>query len=80
MAFYNGDKLPAWKGNLFVGSLKFGLLVRLELEGNQIIEEERLPDNEYGRIRDDVKGPDGYLYLLTDSATGSLLRVEPESF
>ncbi len=80
MAFYDGDKLPAWKGDLFVGSLKFGLLVRLELEGNHIIEEERLLDNEYGRIRDVVQGPDGYLYLLTDSATGSLLRVEPESF
>jgi len=78
MAFYDGDKLPAWRGNLFVGSLKFGLLVRLELEGNKIIAEERLLNNEYGRIRDVVQGPDGYLYLLTDSAIGSLLRLGVE--
>lgn len=78
MAFYDGDQLPVWKGNLFVGSLKFGLLVRLELEGNKIIAEERLLNNEYGRIRDVVQGPDGYLYLLTDSAIGSLLRLGVE--
>ena len=78
MAFYDGDKLPAWRGNLFVGSLKFGLLVRLELEGDNVIGEERLLNNEYGRIRDVVQGPDGYLYLLTDSAIGSLLRLGVE--
>jgi glucose/arabinose dehydrogenase len=75
MVFYDGDKIPAWTGNLFVGSLKFGLLVRLELEGNKITGEERLLNDEYGRIRDVVQGPDGYLYLLTDSAIGSLLRI-----
>ncbi|MCP4009995.1 MAG: PQQ-dependent sugar dehydrogenase [Proteobacteria bacterium] len=78
MAFYTGDDLPAWKGNLFVGSLKFGLLVRLELRGNEIIGEERLLNDEYGRIRDVVQGPDGYLYLLTDSSIGSLLRISSE--
>jgi glucose/arabinose dehydrogenase len=75
MAFYDSDKLPAWTGDLFVGSLKFGMLVRLELKGNKIIGEERLLNDEYGRIRDVVQGPDGYLYLLTDSANGSLLRL-----
>ncbi len=78
MAFYTGDDLPAWKGNLFVGSLKFGLLVRLELRGDEIIGEERLLNDEYGRIRDVVQGPDGYLYLLTDSSIGSLLRISSE--
>jgi glucose/arabinose dehydrogenase len=78
MAFYDGDKLPAWKGNLFVGSLKFGELVRLELEGSEIIGEERLLNDAYGRIRDVVQGPDGYLYLLTDSAIGALLRLGVE--
>jgi len=78
MAFYTGDELPGWKGNLFVGSLKFGLLVRLELDGNEIIGEERLLNDEYGRIRDIVQGPDGYLYLVTDVAIGALLRIGPE--
>lgn len=76
MAFYSGDKLPAWRGNLFIGSLKFGLLVRLVLDGHNVVYEERLLDNRYGRIRDVRQGPDGYLYFLTDSDNGALLRLE----
>ena len=75
MAFYSGDALPGWKGDLFVGSLKFGQLVRLEIDGDRIVGEERLLDNAYGRIRDVVQGPDGALYLLTDSGKGALLRI-----
>lgn len=78
MAFYSGDKLPAWKGDLFVGSLKFGLLIRLELKGDQIVKEERLLDDQYGRIRDVMQGPDGYLYILSDDSFGALLRLEAE--
>ena len=77
MSFYTGDKFPEWKGNLFVGSLKFGLLVRLETHGNTITAEERLLDFKYGRIRDVVQGLEGYLYLLTDDADGKLLRISP---
>jgi glucose/arabinose dehydrogenase len=77
MAFYTGDQFPAWKGNLFVGSLKFGMLVRLTLNGDTITGEERLLDFDYGRIRDVVQGPDGLLYLLTDDADGKLLRIAP---
>ncbi len=77
MLFYTGDKFPAWQGDLFVGSLKFGQLVRLETSGTSVSEEERLFNNEYGRIRDVVQGPDGYIYLLTDSNNGKLLRVRP---
>ena len=77
MAFYYGDKLPQWRGNLFVGSLKFELLVRLELKNNKVIKEERLLVGQYGRIRDVRNGPDGYLYLLTDEDNGSLLRLQP---
>lgn len=77
MAFYSGDKFPAWRGDLFVGSLKFSLLVRLDVRGDEIVAEERLFEGEYGRIRDVVAGPDGYLYLLTDSGDGKLLRVMP---
>jgi len=77
MMFYTGDRFPGWKGNLFVGSLKFGLLVRLELSGNKITTEERLLNNQFGRIRDVVQGPDGYIYLLTDDSNGKLLRISP---
>ena len=77
MTFYEGDKFPQWQGNLFVGSLKFQLLVRLELQENKVIKEERLLAGEYGRIRDVRNGLDGYLYLLTDKEDGELLRLEP---
>jgi glucose/arabinose dehydrogenase len=77
MTFYSGAPFPRWQGNLFLGSLKFGLLVRLEVDGNRITSEERMLDGRYGRIRDVVQSPDGYLYLLTDKRQGQLLRLTP---
>lgn len=76
MAFYTGDRFPEWRGDLFVGSLKFGQLVRLRLEGDAVVGEERLLDGLRERVRDVRQGPDGYLYLLTDSPEGRILRVE----
>ncbi len=76
MTFYTGDAFPNWRGNLFVGSLKFGLLVRLVIEGERVLDEERMLDGAYGRIRDVVSGPDGLLYLLEES-NGRLLRLSP---
>ena len=77
MAFYTGESFPNWRGNLFVGSLKFQLLARLELDGEKIVREERLIQGELGRIRDVRTGPDGNLYLLTDAPDGVLARIEP---
>ena len=77
MAFYTGDAFPGWKGNLFVGSLKFGRLVRLELNGETVTHEERLLKEIGARIRDVRMGPDGMLYVLTDESAGRLLRLEP---
>jgi glucose/arabinose dehydrogenase len=77
MAFYDGDKFPEWQGDLFVGALKYALLVRLELENDKVIHEERMLTNVLGRIRDVRSGPDGYLYVLTDEANGVLARLEP---
>ncbi|MBA4097180.1 MAG: hypothetical protein C0484_10495 [Rhodospirillum sp.] len=79
MTFYTADKFPTWKGNLFVGALKFQLLVRLEVDGNRIVKEERLLEGMGERIRDVVQGPDGCLYLLTDEDDGRILRLEPAS-
>ena len=77
MTFYSGDRIPEWRGNLFIGSLKFELLVRLELDGDQVVNEERLLVGTFGRIRDVREGPDGLLYLLTDERDGKLIRLEP---
>lgn len=77
MAFYAGERIPEWRGNLLVGSLKFATLVRLEVDGEKIIHEERLLQNEIGRIRDVRQGPDGLIYLLTDASNGGLYRLSP---
>ena len=77
MAFYNGNRFPRWKGDLFVGALKDQMLVRLRLEGEKVIREERLLKGVLGRVRDVRTAPDGYLYLLTDESDGILVRLEP---
>ncbi|EXI80978.1 MAG: Soluble aldose sugar dehydrogenase YliI precursor [Candidatus Accumulibacter appositus] len=77
MAFYTGDRFPAWRGNLFVGALRDQMLLRLQLDGPQVIHEERLLQGSIGRIRDVRHGPDGFLYLLTDSPQGMIARLEP---
>jgi len=77
MAFYEGDKFPNWRGNLLIGALRDEMLVRLELDGEKVMKEERLIRNAIGRIRDVRVGPDGYIYLLTDESSGVLARLEP---
>lgn len=78
LMFYSGNEFPNWMGNLFVGALKFQLLVRLELDGDQVVHEERLLAGEFGRIRDVRQGPDGLIYLLTDATNGAIVRLEAE--
>lgn len=77
MAFYQGDLWPAWKGSLFIGGLVARALVRLDLEGEQVVREERLLRELNERIRDVRTGPDGALYVLTDSTAGRILRITP---
>jgi glucose/arabinose dehydrogenase len=82
MVFYTGRLFPAWQNSLFVGGMGSLNLVRLSLNGEQVVGEERLlqdlqPQRE--RIRDVRQGPDGALYLLTDSATGRILKLVPKT-
>jgi aldose sugar dehydrogenase len=77
MAFYTGNLFPKWNGSLFLGALRGAMLVRLTLNGNAVTSEERLLQNLHERIRDVRQGPDGALWLLTDSSAGRILRVTP---
>ena len=77
MAFYQGDKFPEWQGDLFVGALAHLHLRRLELDGDKVVGQESLLVDLGERIRDVRSGPDGYLYVLTDSGDGQILRLEP---
>ena len=76
MAFVSGSQFPQWQGNLLVGALSGQTLVRLTLEGEKVLGEERLLQGR-SRLRDVRMGPDGFVYLLTDEAKGALLRLEP---
>ena len=77
LAFYDGKRFPAWRGNLFAGSLKNRMLVRMELDGDTVVHQERLLGSLRQRVRDVRQGPDGLLYVLTDETDGQLLRLEP---
>ncbi len=78
MAFYQGSLFPTWRGSLFVGGLGSTALVRLALNGDKVVGEERLLRDEKERIRDVIVGPDGAIYLATDNAKGRVLRVSPK--
>jgi glucose/arabinose dehydrogenase len=75
MTIYRGDKFPAWNGNVFVGALAGQHLRRIVFEDGQPPHEEQLFHSLHQRIRDVREGPDGFLYVLTDSSR--LLRIEP---
>jgi aldose sugar dehydrogenase len=84
MAFYSGDKFPAWKGNLFVGSMRVGELnytghlerVVFNDKYEELRRESLLTDLRQ-RVRDVRQGPDGLLYVLTEEDDAALLRIEP---
>ena len=76
MAFSSSDIYPNWKGDLFVGSLKFEYLERLELENNQVVKREKVLDS-IGRVRNVEEGPDGYLYVGVEGK--GILKIVPKS-
>ncbi|EKN4924570.1 PQQ-dependent sugar dehydrogenase [Yersinia enterocolitica] len=75
MAFYDADRFPGWQDSLFIGTLAQKELIRLQLDGDKVMAEERLLGDRGERIRDVRIGPDGYVYLLTDESDGKLLKV-----
>ena len=75
--FYEGDAFPAWRGDLFIGSLRDERLVRLRLDGGRVTGEEHLLTDRNQRVRDVREGRDGALYLVTDEPNGELWRIEP---
>ena len=80
MAFYTGNLFPAWRGNLFIGGHATNDLVRLELNGERVVAEERLLTDRQPRerVRDVRQGPDGAIYLLADRTNGALLKLVPK--
>jgi glucose/arabinose dehydrogenase len=77
MIFYTGDAFPAWQGDLFVGGLASTALVRLELDGERVVDEERLMEAFDRRIRDVAQAPDGSIYVVTDHSDASVVRLSP---
>jgi aldose sugar dehydrogenase len=80
LAFLTSDRYaaqPGWKGSVFVGALRAQVLVRLTLDGDRVVDEERLYTREGWRVRDVRQGPDGLLYIVTGGPEGQVLRLQP---
>jgi len=75
--FYRGDAFPDWRGDLLVGSLTPGGVVRLRLTDGPVTDETRYVIDPGERVRDVRQGPDGLIYVLTDSPRGRIVRLEP---
>jgi aldose sugar dehydrogenase len=78
LTIYSGNLFPEWKGNFFIAGLSSQALVRLVVQADRVVGEERLLTNRAERIRSVVQGPEGALYLLTDGSNGKLLKLTPE--
>ncbi len=69
-AFYNGDKLPQFKGNFFFGCLRGARIIRVVLDGRKVVRQEDLLKGNVGRVREVGEGPDGFLYFSTSNRDG----------
>jgi glucose/arabinose dehydrogenase len=78
LAIYSGDLFKEWKGNFLIAGLSSKALIRLVLEADRVIGEERLLMGKDERIREVVQGPEGAVYVLTDDSSGELWRLTPE--
>jgi glucose/arabinose dehydrogenase len=75
--FYSGDAFPDWRGDLLIGSLNPGGLVRLRLTNGRVAGESHYVIDPGERVRDVRQGPDGMIYVLTDNSRGRIVRLEP---
>ena len=73
MSFVKGNRYPGWEGDLLIGSLKFGYLLRVKLEGQRVISQERVVDG-IGRVRNVEQGPEGYIYVAVEGS--GIYRLE----
>jgi glucose/arabinose dehydrogenase len=78
IAFYTGKLFPAWQGDVFVSALAGKYLIRLVLNGERVIGEQRLLVELNTRIRGVNEGPDGALYVMTDGNDGKILKLMPK--
>lgn len=79
LLFYTGDMFPDWQGDAFIGALAGTDLIRVDLEGEEVVGDEFLFGDEFPhRVRDVVQGPDGAIYLVTDAEAGEILRLSAE--
>ena len=76
MTFLTSDRYPGWKGQMFIGTLAGQAMVRIKIEGHQVVEQERLLIALRERIRDVRQGPEGWLYVLNSSPNGRIIRIE----
>jgi glucose/arabinose dehydrogenase len=77
LAFYTGDRFPQWKNSVFVGGLRGAMLDRLTIENDRVVAEEPLLSEQRARIRDVGLGPDGAVYVLTDSGAAAVSPNTP---
>ncbi len=87
-AFYDGDKLPAFKGNFFLGCLRGTRMIRVVLDGRKVVRQENMLEGNLGRIREIGDGPDGFIYFSTSNRDGRgspvkdddrIMRLVPDS-
>ncbi len=78
LTIYDGELFPEWKGNFFIAGLSSQALIRLVVDNDRVVGEERLLTDRQARIREVVQGPEGALYVLTDGDEGKLLKLTPE--
>ena len=77
LAIYRGDLFKGWKGNFLIAGLSSKALIRLALDNDKVVGEERLLMDRGERIREVVEGPDGAVYVLTDDSDGELWKLTP---
>ena len=77
ITYYQGEAFPSWKGDLFMGVLGDQTILRMRIRNNKLIEQQDLLPDLNERIRSVETGPDGFIYAVTDSSKGKIIRIRP---